>query len=72
MLNIYNHFVSTVMRKTNVAYPAFKVISHHGFAEIWLNIHTDQRSAAVAFEPGQVFIKFRTGFTQTHATYLTI
>jgi len=62
------------MRKTVVCSAAFEVISHHFFADVWLNTSTHQRSlhAAISFNPGQVVTKFEAGSTQSYATCLTL
>ena len=54
--------------------PDYEVISHHQFADVWLNSSTNQRSlhATVAINPGDVIHHFYAGSTHKHATYLTV
>ncbi|MEI9935500.1 MAG: SET domain-containing protein-lysine N-methyltransferase [Ferruginibacter sp.] len=54
--------------------PTVEVISHHRFAEVWLDASTNQKSlhAIVAINAGDVIEPFFAGSIQRHATYLTV
>jgi hypothetical protein len=53
---------------------ALEIISRHHIADVWLNPATDHRSlhAAIAFETGELIVRFAALTIQDFATYLTI
>jgi hypothetical protein len=54
--------------------PTVEVISHHQFADVWLDTSTNQKSlhATVAINAGDVIKPFYAGSVQQHPTYLTV
>jgi len=54
--------------------PVVEVISHHQFADVWLDRSTNQKSlhATVAIKAGEIIKSFSAGSIQQHPTYLTV
>ena len=51
-----------------------RILSNHGFANLWFNLSTRHHSlhAAVPFDTNDILIDFRAGSIQRHPTYLTV